>query len=175
MSTNRTGIIVLGAMTLFCIVTASVSGFGQDEFDIAVCNANVDKYARDKCLESLGASKPAEPEPKKPKPTQQAPKSSAPNANWKALAEKHLAEANTYCANRVERLAKYDFEWTDGWLELKFLRYLPSEKPGVIIYMGDKIKFQNGFGAWQPYIYLCEFNTKTNTVMDVSATPGRLP
>lgn len=94
--------------------------------------------------------------------------------NWKELAEKHLAEANTYCANRVERLAQYDFEWTDGWLELKFPRYLPSEKPGVIIYVGDKIKFQNGFGAWQPHIYVCEFNTTTNAVIDASASPGRL-
>lgn len=99
----------------------------------------------------------------------------APTTNWKDLAEKHLAEANTYCANRVERLAQYDFAWTDGWLELKFQRYLPSEKPSVIVYMGDKIKFQNGFGAWQPHIYVCEFNTKTGKVIDVSASPGAFP
>ena len=120
-----------------------------------------------KCVQKSISSEPPTEPAQTPTPTR--------TTNWKEIAEKHLAEANTYCANRVERLGKYDFEWTDGWLELKFSRYLPSENPGVIIYMGDKIKFQNGFGAWQPHIYVCEFDTRTNTVLDVSATPGRFP
>ncbi|MEQ9464275.1 MAG: hypothetical protein RJQ10_11500 [Haliea sp.] len=90
------------------------------------------------------------------------------------MAKSHLVDANTYCKRPVERLAQYDFEWTDGWLTLKFRHYIQSERPGTFIYIGDSIKLQNGFGAWQPHIYACEYRPSTKTVVEVSASPGRL-
>ena len=75
----------------------------------------------------------------------------------------------------VERLAKYSFEWTDGVLGSKFthFRWLNKEK-GTVTFIGDKIKFQNGFGAWGNYIYECDFDPKSNVVIDVRAREGRL-
>ena len=45
----------------------------------------------------------------------------------------------------------------------------------MITYRGDKIKFQNGFGAWSWYIYECDYDLKNEKVIDVRAEPGRFP
>jgi hypothetical protein len=34
-----------------------------------------------------------------------------------------------------------------------------DEARGVMAYIGDKIRFQNGFGAWQPHVYECDLDT----------------
>jgi hypothetical protein len=91
------------------------------------------------------------------------------------LGEKHFAYATVYCANQIERLAKYDFEWTDKWHERKFSHFKwKNREMGVITYAGDKARFQNAFGAWQPHIYECDIDTKNEEVIDVRARPGRL-
>lgn len=133
----------------------------QDQFDIDVCNANVDEWARDQCLKGLGIN------PKKPV-------AEPATESWAKIAEDNYVDAAYGCKKRIERLAQYDFEWTDGWLGAKFSHHVQGDKPGHIIYMGDAIKLQNGFGAWQQYLYSCEFNTRTKTVVDVKAAPGRL-
>jgi hypothetical protein len=90
--------------------------------------------------------------------------------------EKHAIEATFACKPLVERLAKYQFEWTDGWLDTKFTKYgWNDQNTGVVTYVGDKIKFQNGFGAWQYMTYRCDYNPNTKTVANVDAAPGRLP
>lgn len=67
--------------------------------------------------------------------------------------DKHHLRATVACARYVERLAKYQHEWTDGWFEPKFSRFRWKDKAkGQLTYIGDSIKFQNGFGAWQSYI-----------------------
>src|SRR3954468_761878 len=61
--------------------------------------------------------------------------------------ERHSVAAAVRCRRPVELLAKNDFQWTDGFLEPKFSHYRwANEKLGVITFIGDKIKFQNGFG-----------------------------
>jgi len=91
------------------------------------------------------------------------------------LGEKYFPEATVYCKPLVERLAKNNFEWIDGWLEPKFSHYRWKNKSlGVITYIGDKIKYQNGFGAWVLSVYECDFDTKSKAVLDVRASPGRL-
>ena len=40
--------------------------------------------------------------------------------------------------------------------------------------MGDKIMLQNGFGAWQNYVYVCTFDTQKEEVVDLRLGPGRL-
>jgi len=83
--------------------------------------------------------------------------------------------ADAYCQKPIERLAKHSIEWTDGAFALKFsrFRWFVASK-GEITYIGDEAKFQNGFGAWTHYIYECDFNPKTNQVINVRARPGRL-
>ena len=76
------------------------------------------------------------------------------------------------CKEPVEKLAKYNFEWFDSWSEQKFDSYYsPVRAPGVIVVTGDKIKFQNGFGAWQIMKYKCAYDVVKNVVVDVSAEP----
>lgn len=89
--------------------------------------------------------------------------------------EKFVSDADVYCASSIERLAKYDHEWTDGWLSMKFSKFVWADKENrVMRYFGDKIKFQNGFGAWQPYSYYCDYDLDSKQVVDVGAEPGRL-
>ena len=39
---------------------------------------------------------------------------------------------------------------------------------------GDKLKFQNGFGAWANVIYMCVYDMKNKEVVRVGAEAGRL-
>lgn len=89
--------------------------------------------------------------------------------------DKQTVAAGVYCKDPVERLAQYSARWTDGMLEPKFshFRWLNQEQ-GSITFIGDKIEFQNGFGAFQGHIYECDFNPAINQVLDVRARPGRL-
>ena len=84
-------------------------------------------------------------------------------------AEQHIVRASSYCARRIERLAKYDYKWTDGWVDTKFDRYRwADKKQGVVTYLGNKIKFQNGFGAWSHHSYACDYNPSAKAVMSVN-------
>ncbi|KZB73274.1 hypothetical protein AUQ43_18530 [Thalassospira sp. MCCC 1A01148] len=89
--------------------------------------------------------------------------------------DKYIASASVYCPDQIERLAKWDHEWTDGMLEMKFSHYRWKDKEaGIVDFIGDKLKMQNGFGAWQNVIYVCTFSTDPEMVLEVSAEPGRL-
>jgi len=88
------------------------------------------------------------------------------------LSENYGIEAKVYCEPEVEKLAKYNYEWFDRWYETKFPSYVTNVyTPGVLIVVGDKIKFQNGFGSWQIMEYRCEYDTQNKKVLDVSAQP----
>lgn len=89
--------------------------------------------------------------------------------------DKFTVAVGVYCKASVERLAKYTSRWTDGTFEPKFshFRWLNQEQ-GTITYIGDKIEFQNGFGAFQKHIYECDFNPVNNQILDVRARPGQL-
>jgi hypothetical protein len=83
--------------------------------------------------------------------------------------------ATSRCRDPVERLAKHQAEWTDRWYESKFSRFRWLDRQrGTLTYIGDRIKFQNGFGAWSPMTYTCDFDPATKTVLSVNAWEGRL-
>ena len=89
--------------------------------------------------------------------------------------DKHSLRATFACQGHIERLAKYAHEWTDGFMEAKFSHFRwkdPSK--GVVTYLGDKIRFQNGFGAWLPHRYSCDYDVLNEQVLDVGAEHGRL-
>ena len=76
--------------------------------------------------------------------------------------DKHLLKATFACQPMIENLAKYDYEWTDGWLEAKLQRFRwKDRKTGTLSYTGNRVKFQNGFGAWQRITYWCHFDPAT--------------
>jgi hypothetical protein len=89
--------------------------------------------------------------------------------------QKHQARASVFCAKQVERLARYDFKWTDSWDQVKFdwIGWKDKEKK-LLIYGGDKIKFQNGFGVWANYMYKCVYDPGLDLVMDIQISPGKL-
>ena len=81
---------------------------------------------------------------------------------------KFLPTANAKCPRHIERLLKYDYEWTDGWDRLKFNRAMDLGG-GLVMYFGDKLRAQNGFGAWQNNVgYACSIDVNTKEVFDVS-------
>lgn len=102
------------------------------------------------------------------KPTEEeteAGRDAACRLNLQCWGRKHEVMAALNCQPLIERMAKYTYEWTDGWLESKFPRLTwGNRKSGTLIYMGDKIRFQNGLGAWQNMSYKCEFDPIKETV-----------
>lgn len=83
--------------------------------------------------------------------------------------EKAALVASFSCPPYIEKLAKFDFEWTDGWIEPKFGRYRWKDKEkGFVTLIGDKLKLQNGFGAWKHMQYTCDIDPITEQVLDVS-------
>ena len=90
-------------------------------------------------------------------------------------AEENIAAASVYMKDPVSKQAKFASEWTDSWLDSKVSHYSWADKEqGLVRYSGDKIKFQNGFGAWSPMTYRFTFNPTTKEVSDIDIQEGRL-
>lgn len=94
----------------------------------------------------------------------------------RCIGEKHLADASVYCKDPIEAQAAHDVKWTDGTFELKMSHYRWSNADKTAVtYIGDKVSFQNGFGAFTPMTYLCTLDVDDNRVIDVKVIEGRLP
>lgn len=92
------------------------------------------------------------------------------------LGKKYKHSAESACRLPIEKLAINDYQWTDNIFDGFFSRVHWKDQPnGIVTYVGDDIKFQNGFGAWVRSIYECDFDTKTESAVAVRAFPGRLP
>ena len=89
--------------------------------------------------------------------------------------DQHSIAASIYCPEHIERLGNYAHKWTDGLLGAKFSSFRWKDMDtGIVTYLGDRIQFQNGFSAWQPHSYSCDYDTLNQTVLEVRANPGRL-
>lgn len=77
------------------------------------------------------------------------------------------ALASVKCSEAVEQLAKYDYEWTSGWKTFYSGRFSEikwaDKSSGIIAAGGNEIKFQNGFGVYQRYTYVCSFDLNTRS------------
>lgn len=51
---------------------------------------------------------------------------------------------------------------------------MEKKSQGIITYFGDRIQFQNGFGAWQYQTYQCDYDPLSDKILDVRIYPGRL-
>ena len=97
-------------------------------------------------------------------------------ADLQCTANKKMINASFKCAPLIERLAENNFEWTDKWYEPKLSHFRWKDRTAqVVTYSGDKIKFQNGFGAWVLSKYECDYNVALDAALDVRASAGRLP
>ena len=80
--------------------------------------------------------------------------------------------ADAHCPRHIEDLARYDFEWTDGWLDSKFDRVaLQIDRQAAIRVIGDKMRMQNQYGAWQRMEYWCILDPITKEVLDADLFP----
>ena len=140
--------------------TASELGFTTgDEYE-----AHLAKKAEEKRLAEAEEKRKKDEEKKKKAELLQA---NLENAQW--LVDEYGAsmKGSSECRKKVEKLAKFDFEWTDGFLGSKFPSYLTkTQSPGVVVLAGDRVKFQNGFGAWQNVEYYCAYDVVNNNALD---------
>lgn len=96
-------------------------------------------------------------------------------ADLQCWGDRNSIAASFKCDDKIEKLAKYSFKWTDGLLGVKFSNFKwKNTQMGQITYIGDSIQFQNGMGAWQNYSYQCDYDPATESVLNVIASPGRL-
>ncbi|MBC3435819.1 hypothetical protein HU735_10380 [Pseudomonas sp. BW16M2] len=90
-------------------------------------------------------------------------------------AEKNQFDAIMACQPAIQQLAKFDYEWTDGMTTPIFSKLAwGDQKRGEIIYLGDEVKFQNGFGNFLRHKYACTFDPASKLAVNASAEPGRL-
>jgi hypothetical protein len=90
-------------------------------------------------------------------------------------ADRFDSDAYRFSRERIEKFARYDFRWVDSWTRSKisYYRWL-NVKEGTVTYIGDAIQFQNGFGAWQNYIYEIDYDPSSKYALDIRVKPGRL-
>lgn len=85
----------------------------------------------------------------------------------KCAGDKFTAESNAYCRGLLEdnaaSIAKWDFKIGEGgFFDFLFDKFRWADSSHQqIIYIGNKAKFQNGFGAWQRVGYSCSFDVAT--------------
>lgn len=113
--------------------------------------------------------------PVKEAPVAQANEPTCAKHDLRCRGSNTLGNASVYCRQHIERLARHSLRWTDRMLESKFSQYRWSDPvAGSITYIGDKVEFQNGFGAFTPMVYECDLAADEKTVLDVRVREGRL-
>lgn len=74
--------------------------------------------------------------------------------------------ATRHCKRAIEQQARYAHDWTDTWTEPAFIRFAwADEAAGVMTYFGDRLKLQNGFGAWVNVSYACDYDTEKSVAL----------
>lgn len=87
---------------------------------------------------------------------------------------KHWANATISCTQRTDRAARYATRWPSGLLNPAFISWdWRDQKAETLTYIG-RVEFQNGFGAWEPYIVGCLYDPATGQAIDIELKPGRL-
>lgn len=86
------------------------------------------------------------------------------------LADNYEIESWSACSNKADAFLKsvaaYDFQWDDKLTESKFvILNIPTRAPGIMILASDKLKLQNGFGAWSRKSLVCVYDTQNNVVL----------
>lgn len=89
--------------------------------------------------------------------------------------DRHLSDASRSCRARVEEAARYQVRWTNRFSKPRFANagWLSDAASGVLVYAGNRVEFQNGFGVWMPHRYECVFNPQTGISLLILIEPGR--
>ncbi|HFJ4332276.1 hypothetical protein [Serratia liquefaciens] len=110
----------------------------------------------------------------KTKPEKTAEVKECAASDGQCLFDRYMPEAAYPCKKLVEQSSKYDFEWTDGFVVMPFSHYRNEPEKGQIVFIGDKVKFTNGFNAKSNMIYACTYDLKSKTAVDIEVKDGRL-
>jgi len=168
---------VAGCLVLVLLVIFGVYSISSDDDKSTTTTTTEDISAPkpQKTPEEIATEKAAKAEEKRLAKEEQVKKEAACRKNIQCWGDEHNIAASFACDDLVEKLAKFSHEWTDGFLEPKFGNFRwKNRDQGVVTYIGDKIKFQNAFGAWQNIIYECDYDPINEVVLDVRAEAGRL-
>ena len=82
----------------------------------------------------------------------------------------HGPRARGDCAYQIEQQARFQMKWTSSMTTPRFEGFSDGG-PGVARVWGRAAQFQNGFGAWQRMAYHCDFEMKTQRLVNVSVRP----
>jgi len=94
-------------------------------------------------------------------------------ADIKCTGEGHALTASIACRRALEAQAKYAARWPDDFPSWAYSEWLDLDKAAVV-YLGDRLQLQNGFGAWENYTYSCTFDPDSGRVLEVYLAPGRI-
>jgi hypothetical protein len=89
----------------------------------------------------------------------------------RALDQKFGSDAIVGCAAEADdylrSVVTYDFKWDDiGFFGIKFDHYLTKvPAPGVLTQVTNKVKLQNGFGAYKHVHLYCDYDTQAKKVL----------
>ena len=67
-----------------------------------------------------------------------------------------LYRAERICARAVEDAAPWGYEWFDSFTQPKFHTIYPGAPSFRLA--GDRVRFQNQYGAWRRMNYICWYN-----------------
>ena len=91
------------------------------------------------------------------------------------LVKNYGSIARKKCTTAVENYAKNDFKWMSNDPVERFPRYYTENQgnPYEVVLVGDKVQYQNGFGAFIRMTYDCMYNYKTDKALAL-ATQGKM-
>ena len=94
-------------------------------------------------------------------------------ANATCWGNRHMFAASAACRQMAAQYGKHAVRWPDIGLTATFapLKWVAGQN--TIYYIGQA-EFQNGFGAWTPYVVHCEVDIRTDQALQVNLTQGRL-
>ncbi|AIA70278.1 putative membrane protein [Pectobacterium atrosepticum SCRI1043] len=101
------------------------------------------------------------------------PKTCSPT-DGQCLFKANVVDATVSCKPLVEKASKYDYEWADDILDNIFSRFLLDSKNNQLTFIGDKIKFKNGFNAKMTMTYACTLDLKTKETVNFDIAEGKL-
>lgn len=96
------------------------------------------------------------------------------STDTQCLFDKYFVKASTPCRQLVEKSSKYDFEWTDGIVKPMFTQAINKSAKNQLTYIGDRVKFTNGFNAKTTMTYACTYDWKANELVDFKISEGKL-
>ena len=96
------------------------------------------------------------------------------NTDAECLFKANLFDAAVKCRPLVERATKFEYEWTDGVMSPMFTHMRNEPKENLFTFIGDEVKFTNGFNAKTVMTYSCTMNLKTKEITAFDIKQGGL-